>query len=469
MAVGKDLMLSDERGLKLSAANEAAVRHLDAALKAYCGLRRDTGDCLKQALAADPHCAMAHILRGNFLMLFGKRGMVPRAAQALASAEAALHARPHAAREALHLAALRDWVRGDTQGAAMRWQTILDDEPRDLLALKLAQYTLFYLGDSQAMRDCVARALPSWDDTVPGYGFVLGCASFGHEECGGYGEAEELGRRAVAINPADIWAAHAVAHVCEMQDRTEEGIAFVAAIEPNWGEINNFLFHLRWHRCLFLLELGRSREVLDLYDRELRAESTDEYLDISNAVALLWRLEQQGVTVGKRWSELAERAAGHLDDHVLVFADLHYLLALAAAGNRDTVARWLDLAQDYAAQSEETEAAVMAAVGLALAEAAIAHRGGNWTEVIDRIMPVRQSIRRIGGSHAQRDLFDKMLIDAALKSGQAEIAAALLAERRRHRPRNLWGLEHAAAAAEALGDGAGAAETRAMAARLRAG
>ena len=83
-------MRSDERGLKLSAANEDAVRHLDAALSAYCGLRRDTGDHLKRALATDPRFAMAHILRGNFMMLFGKREMVPRAAQALAAAEAGL-------------------------------------------------------------------------------------------------------------------------------------------------------------------------------------------------------------------------------------------------------------------------------------------------------------------------------------------------------------------------------------------
>ena len=72
--------------------------------------------------------------------------------------------------------------------------------------------------------------------------------------------------------------------------------------------------------------------MLDLYDREVRPELTDDLLDISNAVALLWRLEQAGVDVGNRWEELADRAQGHLDDHLLVFGDVHYLMALAAAG-----------------------------------------------------------------------------------------------------------------------------------------
>ena len=75
--------------------------------------------------------------------------------------------------------------------------------------------------------------------------------------------------------------------------------------------------------------------MLKLYDDEFRAEASEDYLDISNAVAMFWRLERCGVAIGGRWQELAEKAKKRTDEHLLVFADMHFALALAAAGKRD--------------------------------------------------------------------------------------------------------------------------------------
>jgi tetratricopeptide (TPR) repeat protein len=459
-------VLSDARGLPLTAATSEAVANLDATVTAYCGLRNDTGDCLKRALAADPNLVMGHILRGYFMMLFGKRALAARAENALAAAEAATRTAGTTERERSHLAALSAWIRGEQRKALAGWGAILLDHPRDIVALKLAQYVSFYLGDSKEMRASIDRVLYAWDADVPGYGFVLGCHAFGAEESGDYGEAELIGRRAIDLNSADVWAAHAVAHVMEMQGRVREGIAWIDSLDGEWGDINNFVFHVRWHRCLFYLELERYEKVLELYDREVRAESTDEYLDVTNAVALLWRLEQAGVEVGARWAELAVHAAIHIDDHMLVFADVHYLMALAAKGDVDAVQRWLESSRCYARSSDEDEAPLMGEVGLTLAEAVLAHRLGNWGRVVDVLLPARQAIRRIGGSHAQRDLFEQMLIDAALKDGRLKLVRALLSERLQQRPHNAWGWKHTARAAELLGDAAGAAAAQAEAYRL---
>ena len=317
------------------------------------------------------------------------------------------------------------------------------------------------------MRDMLARALSAWDERVPGYGFVLGCHAFGLEETGDYRAAERIGREAVERNPADIWAAHAVAHVFEMTGRPREGVAWVDSLESNWADCNNFAFHAFWHRCLFLIELGALDQVVDLYDREVRPESTDDLLDISNAVALLWRLEQAGVDVGDRWQELADRAQGHVDDHLLVFGDVHYLMALAA-GRADDAARMVESMERYAAESGETEAAVAREPGLPLARAVLAHRRGDYARVVEELLPVRDAIRRIGGSHAQRDLFEEMLIDAALRAGRSDQAKALLTDRLAHRPRNSWGWRHYAQVLDRLGDGDGAARARAAEERLMA-
>ena len=217
------------------------------------------------------------------------------------------------------------------------------------------------------MRERVARVLPSWSPNDPGYGFVLGCHAYALEESGDYRQAEETGRRAVELDRGDIWAAHAVAHVAEMEGRLEDGIAWIADLADEWHECSNFALHLKWHEGLYHLELEQHDRVLALYDREVRAESTDEYLDMANAVSLLWRLEQADVSVGARWTELAARAASHVDDHALVFVDLHYLMALAAAGNGAVVEDFLASCERFAASGQGTEAEVMADVGLPLA------------------------------------------------------------------------------------------------------
>jgi tetratricopeptide (TPR) repeat protein len=461
-------VLKDSHGLAVTAAGSKAVEALDATVAAYCGLRTDTGERLKEALTADPNLVMAHILRGNFMMLFGKRPFLARALQSLEAAEAAIGAVGANPRERLHLEALRAWAKGDLPAAIARWEAVLIDHPRDIVALKLAQYHTFYTGDSAGMRDSLGRVLYAWDEGVPGYGFVLGCYAFGLEESGDYAAAERAGRRAIELNREDVWAAHAVAHVLEMQGRPREGVAWVDGLDDAWGAINNFVFHIRWHRCLFHLELEQYDRVLERYDREVRAESTDEYLDITNAVAMLWRLEQAGVDVGRRWVELAERSAVRGEDHMMVFADVHYPIALAAAGAPEGAERWLQSSRRFAASDEGTQARVMRDVGLALGEAAIAHRRRAWGRVVELLLPLRPAIREIGGSHAQRDLFQQMLIDAVLKDGRITLARSLLSERTHLRPRNAWGWTHAAKAAEAMGEPDVAMAAREEAKRLLA-
>ena len=433
-------MLSDPRGVPVTAANAESAARLEATIGAYCVFHKETGDRLKEALTGDPNLVMAHLLRGYFMLMLVKRELLPRAQQAAEAADKAMLEVGSTPREALHRQALAAWIARDETKAIAILRRILADYPRDLVALKLVQYLLFYSGDWVAMRDVVSRALDTWDEALPGYGFALGCHAFGLEECGDYAAAERAGRRAVEINPQDIWGAHAVAHVCEMQDRIEDGLAWIDGHAAHWSATNNFAFHVWWHRCLFLMAQRRFDETLARYDREVRAESTDEYLDITNAVALLWRLEQQGVDVGKRWDELAARASARATEHMMSFGDAHYAMALAAAGKDGDFERWLVSARAYAAAGRETQAAVLGTVGLALGEAALAHRKGDYARALERLLPVRDAIRRIGGSHAQRDLFAQLLIDAAVKSGRRGVAIELLNERLSLRPRNVWGL-----------------------------
>ena len=423
----------------VSAASAEAVAALDATVTAYLGFRADTGDRLKAAYAADPDLPLAHVLRGCFMLLFGRRAMVPRAQAALDAAQGAAARRRVTAREAAHVAALAAWVAGDLAGATRSWEALAAEHPRDILALKLGQYGCFYMGESARMRGVIERGLAAWDESIPDYPFLLGCHAFGLEETGDYPAAEHAGRAAVESNPADIWAAHAVAHVFEMTGRAKDGAEWVGGLAANWRQCNNFAYHALWHRCLFLIELGESGRALELYDREVRPESSDDLLDIANAVSLLWRLESEGVDVGGRWQELGERSEAHIGDHLLTFGDIHYVMALAAAGKDEAVSRMLESLDRYAATSPESEAAVAREPGLALARAVVAHRRGKHADAVEQLLSVREEIWRIGGSHAQRDLFEEMLIEAAIAAGRASEAKALLARRLELRPGNAWG------------------------------
>jgi tetratricopeptide (TPR) repeat protein len=433
--------LHDMNGEPMQAASQETVRLLDQAVTGYARARRDTRERLTAALESDPTCVMAHCLDGYLFMLSSKRDSMARAREALGRAHDATANASVPRREQLHLAALDCWSRADMRSAAAVWDTLLDEFPRDLIALKVSQFVLSYLGESEGMRERVAAVLPSWTADHAGYGFVLGCHAYALEEAGDYRQAEDAGRRAIEIDRSDIWAAHAVAHVAEMEGRLDDGIAWIADLAGEWRECSNFALHLKWHESLYHLELEQHDRVLALYDRDVRAESTDEYLDVANAVSLLWRLEQAEVNVGTRWRELASRAATHVDDHALVFVDLHYLMALAAADDRSAVNEFLRSCEAFAKSDAGTEARVMAEVGLPLARAVVAHRNRDYGAVVDDLAPVRQRIRRIGASHAQRDLFHQLLIDAAWRGGRSDVARELLAERLAWRPNNRWGIK----------------------------
>ena len=452
----------DVRGLEVTAASSDSVRRLDVAIESYLGARSDTRALLEAVLDRDPDFPFAHCVDGYLRMLSSKRQGVEQARRALAHARLAAFVNAPTGREVRHIDALDAWSRGDMRGAAAKWAAIIVDDPLDLVAIKVSQFVLSYLGESQAMRDVVALVLRSWDAGLPGYGFVLGCYAYGLEEAGDYAAAEQLGRRAVELNPCDIWAAHAVAHVAEMQGRRQDGIAWITSGIEHWRECNNFAFHLRWHEALFRLELEEHGGVLNVYDREVRSQQTDEYLDIANAVSLLWRLEQAEVDVGNRWGELAERARWYLHDHSLVFVDLHYLMALAAVDDTAAVEQFLHSCTRFASEVVSTEAAVMAEVGLPLARAVVAHRRGRFGDVVAELMPVRNNFRGIGASHAQRDIFEQLLIDAACRDGQFVVARELLAERTTRRPGNIWGWKHYARVLGVLGSAEATTAHRAL-------
>jgi tetratricopeptide (TPR) repeat protein len=426
------MMAKDQQGLELTGARESAAA-FDRAMADYYGLTGDPVGLLKFALARDPDFALGGIAIAALFMIGGFRGDHPEVVSALRAAERAIGRASR--RERNHLAAAKAWARGETSQAIVGWETILDDHPTDALALRLAQDAYFFLGQSAAIRDCAARALPAWDPDNPLTSFILGLYAFGLEETGDLSQAEDFGRRALARNRHDAWATHAVAHVMETANRHEEGVAFLKSTRADWGHAHFMAHHNGWHLALFLIEQERFDEVLADYDRFTAPKLADDAtLDRVDAASLLWRLELVGVDVGHRWAPVADQWMAHVDDHLLAFNDLHCAFAAARSPDPDHAIRLRRSLDDYERGGSGDNRKVTAEIGRRLIDGALAFAGGEYKSAVDAILPVRGEAVRIGGSHAQRDIVNLTLIAAAERSHQWSLARQLLVERVNIRP-----------------------------------
>jgi tetratricopeptide (TPR) repeat protein len=291
----------------------------------------------------------------------------------------------------------------------------------------MVQAIQFVMGRPAAMRASVEGALPAWNDH-PARGYILGCHSFALEETGDFAAAERIGRRAVELAPQDAWGLHAVAHVLDMTGRAQDGLTWLEGREASWEHCNNFRFHVWWHKALMHLDLGQYDEALALYDEKVRAERTDDYRDIANGASLLSRLELEGIDVGDRWEELATLSEPRVDDNCLAFADLHYMLSLCGGDRTEAATRMIARLRNVGTETGEAQS-VMLHPGLRIAEGMHAFATGEYSKAWLHLRAGRGDLIRIGGSHAQRDVFERIAVEAALRGGYLDGAEAILRDR----------------------------------------
>jgi tetratricopeptide (TPR) repeat protein len=431
-------MHTDPQGHPVTLSDARALDPFGRALHAFRTYRGDPLAPLDEALAIAPDFAAASAAKALILMTFFERRFARDALAVLDAAAPMLHhAQPR--ERALALAA-RQLAEGEWHRGVATLESILAEHPRDLLALQCAHLLDFIRGDSLNLRNRVSRVLPQWDESVPGYGFVLGMHAFGYEECNQYPEAEASGRRALALNPEDCWAVHAVTHVMEMQGRIDEGMAFLRAREKDWAtDDNGFAFHNWWHLALFHMDGGDHAAALAIYDRIL-AGAHAMALSRVDATALLWRLQLEGVDVGTRFEPLADAWAADLEAEggFYAFNDFHAAIAFAATGRFEPTRR-LRQALEASAWEPTANGDMTRTVGLDASEAVIAFGAGDYARAIEKLQEVRDLSSRFGGSHAQRDILTLTLIEAARRADRPALAAHYAGERIVHKPASRWG------------------------------
>ncbi|HEX7038214.1 MAG TPA: tetratricopeptide repeat protein [Pseudomonadales bacterium] len=423
---------------EMSCRNDAALQHFDKALDAFQTYLGNPIEHLERALTEEPDFVMAHLFRAIALALTSERRHLKDARASLEVAES-LVARANDREKAL-LHAVRPLLAGDWDEACRRFDRVLAVYPTDALTLQAAHLLDFLRGDALNLRNRVARVLPRWSASMPGYSFVLGFYAFGLEECNQYPEAEDAGRRAVELDRRDGWAVHAVTHVMEMQGRVAEGIEWLERRQNDWaprhGPANEFAYHNWWHLALFHLDRGDADRALALLDQEITPGVADVSMGLLDVTSMLWRLRLFGVPVGDRFSALAEKWRAKLGEEAgyYAFNDFHAALTFAAAGDRDALEETRAAMRRAAETDTGTNGPMAAQVGAPLLDALVDYVEERYGPAAERLASVRDIAQRFGGSHAQRDLLTLTLIDAAQRAGDKATARHYLNERLASKP-----------------------------------
>ena len=419
--------LNDIRDVPTSAENQASLDRLEEALDLAIIMRGDPVAVIDAALEDEPGFVLGLCLRAEMQLLTTERARLPQAARDVEMAEALTGAAND--RERGHIAAIRAWLEGDLEKAVDCWESVLLEYPRDLIALFAAHMTDFFLGEAVQMRDRISRALRGWDGDTPGYGYVLSMYGFSLEEAGDFARGEENGRMAVELNPKDVYAIHAVAHVMEMQGRQEDGIEWMTSRQADWAVDCGFAIHLWWHTAMYHLDLGQYDRVFEIYENGIRHSTDGISLEELDAASILWRLNLLGVDVSDRWGELADRWEPSAEDTYYAFNDMHAMMAFAGDGRDMAAAKLLAATASYVTERGGTNAQMTRDVGIPICRALLAFSREDYDATVDLLLPVRYKSNVFGGSYAQRDVIALTLIEAAIRARRFSLAHALLAER----------------------------------------
>lgn len=405
-------MLSDAQRFDITTQAAEGIPQVIAALNTHTeqclAYGNQAESTILSAIAGDPTCILANAHAAAYYL--AQENAIDRQQALPYLAKAKRHLANANERERLYVLAIESWAMGRIDRAIAFCEELVVKFPHDLLAVQRAQYHFFYQGDKLGLVNIAETALKFNPDNH----FLMGMLAFGLEQCDRLPEAEQIGRLAVEMNRYDPWAHHAVAHVMETQGRYDEGIVWMESLADVWESCNSMLYtHNWWHVALFYLTKGKAAKVLSLYDDRIwgKAQKSSPK-DQVGAISLLLRLELKGINVGKRWHELSSYLTPRIHEHALPFQDLHYVYALARADRLDLALEMLSSMEVHASTVQPCLEKAWKEVAIPTAKGAIAHAIGDWKKSSRLLNPVLPHLYKIGGSKAQRILFEQIYTHA---------------------------------------------------------
>ncbi len=423
--------MRDRFDLPVTAASVEALDDYVAAVDLLLSANIGADDRLARAITADPDFALAHIAQARLLQLQAK---LPEARHAAARAKAL---RGHVTtRERRHIETIALAVEGSPTEALAAVRAHALEHPRDALPLSLALGVFGLLGFSGRLDHHEAQ-LALLEELAPHWGndwWFLGYLGWAYIETGDLATGVPLVERSLAGNLRNAHAVHQRTHGFFEAGDAEGGAAFIAGWLPGYERAGHLHCHLSWHLALFELALGNPERSCAIYLGNIRPSValSAPMLSLADSASFLWRWQVYGAVppLEKEWMEVANHARRHFPRAGLAFADLHAGLAEAAIGDGEGLRTRIEGLRELCEQGRLPPGGV--APGLCAGVAALA--SGDNAAAASMLESALADLPRIGGSHAQREVFEDSLIVAYLRSQQLSKAAPLLRGRLARRP-----------------------------------
>jgi tetratricopeptide (TPR) repeat protein len=414
---------ADRYGLPLSTSSAVAAERYQAGMDRLLSYGAGADQAFAAAVEADPGFALAHAGRALFALFQGD-GATAKAAVEQARNLAAGATR----RERQHVEALATIAGGEgTRGLGLIEEHV-KEFPRDALLVNQAASTIGLSGreDREQYRMAFVERLASDYGDDWWFQSALG---FGYHEVGRYAESRRLSELSLRQYPGNANASHNIAHVCYETVDNAGGIALLSAWLQGYDRLAPFHCHLAWHLALFELQSGRPEEALAIYERDI-AGAVNPRLAMIDGTALLWRFGLYEFQTGPLpWRHLADLAA-RVTRPGFVFGDIHAALAYASIGDTGAMSALIAGLEALDARGHPIARSVV----LPLIRGTVAYAAGDYAGALGQLEPVDGHIHRVGGSHAQWELYEETMVACHLRLGRVDDAARLLRRRLAFRP-----------------------------------
>jgi tetratricopeptide (TPR) repeat protein len=413
--------------MPVTASGQATVQSINTFVEGFLGYENKAAEIVKAA-DQDGESPLANAYAAMFYMFLESPQAPALAANYIVRAEAAAGSATE--RERMVLDAVRAWTVNDIPRAIAVSEEIATHYPRELATAKVCQYHYFNLGDAPGMLRISNKIGGANGDLA----YTHGMAAFAYEQAHMLKDAEKAARTAIKLQRKEPWAHHALSHVFLTQGRTHENRQFLEEAKETWTDLNSFMFtHNWWHMALVMIDQGETDAILAFYDRNIWGLWKEYSQDQIGAVSLLARLELVGVDVGSRWTDVGEYLKARVHDHVQPFLTMQYLYGLGRAGVPEADAM-LASVRTFASEAPYFIRPAWAEIALPACEGLLAHARSEYETTVRKLGPILVRLTEVGGSHAQRDLFDQIWLDALIRTNRLASAQRILEQRRETSP-----------------------------------
>ncbi|SEE08586.1 Uncharacterized NAD(P)/FAD-binding protein YdhS [Streptomyces sp. TLI_105] len=415
---------TDQFGLPLST-------HAAAAASFRCGLARvitvraKAAEAFARATELDPGFALGHAA----LALLGHEcGADVDVARELADAQRSVRERgDERERSFVDVVTRRIREHEAHAGAAGDGDTALVGHlgrfPADAFALGIAVPTIAFSGvadlDGTLALGLVERTASAYE----GHWFHTSLLSFVRQEQGRIEEAGELAQAALAAQPASGHAVHTLAHVHYESGAHRTGRDWLDGWIGGQGRGAVHRAHFSWHVALHELALDDSAAVRRRWFAQLAPGRVNGVRALVDSGSLLWRARMSRNWTGRVPVDgvLDAVARDLVERPSTAFTALHGAVALAAAGDLPALRRL----RTHAAGADPVQREVVVPLCSAL-EAVLEEE---WASAVRELRGLLPSLRRVGGSAAQREIVEETLLYALVEAGHSDTARHLLEQR----------------------------------------